>query len=189
MDESKRIIIEAAKNGTGLEELLNENSSISDVNFTDDQGNSPLHYATIARSRKCCITLLEKSANCNLKNNSNQSPLHIACLNGDEGIISNFTKHNADFEMADNNGNTAILCLALANKSKAATVVGTLINRGANAHVVNNDGQNALHLASKGGNVDLCRILVHTGVDSKLKDKFGFTPLDYAESHDIKKIL
>ncbi|ETV89338.1 hypothetical protein, variant 1, partial [Aphanomyces astaci] len=75
-------------------------------NFQDEEGNTPLHYASneliaevfLAHNGKC---------NPNIPNNRGQVPLHLAAMRGDIGVVSLLVHHGADITAVDEEGQTA----------------------------------------------------------------------------------
>ncbi|GKY99374.1 hypothetical protein MPSEU_000892100 [Mayamaea pseudoterrestris] len=62
---------------------------IADLDFQDSDGNAPLHYAVQLENQEATglvRAFLEKGANANIRNDREQSPLHLLCHN--EGLRS-----------------------------------------------------------------------------------------------------
>lgn len=57
-----------------------------DINAEDDQGNTPLHVATIVMAEDCVQTLLDAQANREAKNNADQTPFDLANKDSNENI-------------------------------------------------------------------------------------------------------
>ena len=60
------------------------------------------------------------------------------------------------------------------------------IDRKLNLNTINNEGKTPLHLAMKKGNIDIIELLIENGANTKIKDKKGKKPIDYA-SREIKR--
>ena len=60
---------------------------------------------------------------------------------------------------------------------------------GADPNLTNEDGQNALHRASSGGELEVVKFLIANGADPKLKDNNGKTAYDVAAKHNYKKLM
>jgi ankyrin repeat protein len=62
-------------------------SDKADLDYQDSEGNAPLHYAVqleTLEARSLVLAFLEKGANPNVRNDREQSPLHLLCHN--EGL-------------------------------------------------------------------------------------------------------
>lgn len=113
-----------------------------DVDFQDSQANSPLHYAVQLVSRESCSLVdvfLDKGASPNLRNERNQSPLHLLCHNTElrrHGLLLKVLKsllsHGADPNLQSLTGCTPVhLCLY--HKDIDAAV--ELVSFGAELHI------------------------------------------------------
>jgi len=146
------------------------------------ESESQLHQVVRTGKRKAVNEFLQslgKGPQVDPKNSRDETPLHLACLLGHVAIVQFLVKYEADCNARDKDGNTPIICLAMANKDKAATIAGTLINRGCSAGHYNNMNQTALHWAAKNGNPDFVRTLKQIGLSPYDKDSEGQTPIDY----------
>lgn len=83
--------------------------------------------------------------------------------------------------------NLAVLSVEKSNLSLLQRLIekeGMNINQS-----LNFQEQNLLHIAAGTGNLDLVRLLVNKGADSKKKDAYDKLPEDYAKSKEVKKYL
>jgi len=100
--------LEAAAHGNRekIDQLLN-NNKITDINVTDSNNRSGLHYAVSEGRFKTVCHLLSKSINPNLQSRiKKESALHIACKKAYKKIIVSLLNHNADPNLQDSNGRT-----------------------------------------------------------------------------------
>ena len=54
---------------------------MSDVNYQDEEGDSPLHWAVLLNNGPMVKFLLEKGADLKSKNRQGNNPVMIACIN------------------------------------------------------------------------------------------------------------
>lgn len=80
------------------------------------------------------------------KDEDGNTPLLVACANGNGYLVGPFLKMGADVNMANNNGETPLMH-ALATES--AALVKFLIEKGANIHAINNDGVSVWDMAEE----------------------------------------
>jgi ankyrin repeat protein len=97
------------KNHEAVEELLNNKSEVS---IRNNLGNLPIHCASINGNCKS-IDLLLKQDNTTIdtQNKLGQTPLHLAALNKQEPAFELLLSHNANPNIADNNGCPVIYTL------------------------------------------------------------------------------
>ncbi|KAL3115445.1 hypothetical protein niasHT_020118 [Heterodera trifolii] len=157
---------------------------------------SPLHFAAQMGNLELCKLLVAKGAKVNQKSKDKRGivPLHIACARGHLPIVKFFLERGgADIEVADSDGDTALVYALLKNK---LDIGHYLITKGARADRTNKMGVSPLHIFVKVNNFALCKFLVENGanVNQKTTDVTGhqLTPLHLAcvEGHfQIVKLL
>ena len=73
------------------------------------------------------------------------------------------------------------------DKATYLKLLATVLKKGADVDIVNNQGESALHSASLGGNFQAVRFLMLNGSQHNVTSQMGYTPLQYAiESHHHK---
>lgn len=116
---------------------------IEDVNFTDEENNTTLHWACVSNFKELINILLEKKANINAMNNDGQTPLYYACMLGHSDVFKMLLDKGADVHITDKWGNTP-LHKACCNK-KDDEIVGTLLKYKSDINAKNNEGNTPLH--------------------------------------------
>lgn len=88
-------------------------------------------------------------------------------------------ENNLDIEESNEYGNSFLQETVWNNMLEEAEL---LLNNGANQNFFNKDehGNSILHEACYLGNIDMVRLLIKYKADTKLKNKHGETPLDFA---------
>ena len=114
-----------------------------DLDYQDREGNSPLHYAVQLEAEEACgviCVFLEKGADPNIRNERNQSPLHLLChnellRNSDvfHEILHAILFHNGDPNLQSLTGCTP-LHLSLYHKDIDSAV--QLVSGGAELHLL-----------------------------------------------------
>lgn len=137
----------------------NESKTYDKLNYINRlsvEGRSPLHIVASNGSFAVAKYFLERGANANLLNNSQQTPLHFAAWNDNLELISLLLENGAKINSVDKSGNTPLMFAAARGNSKA---VDLLIRRGASKNMRNNGGDDAASLASKKGFDDIADLL------------------------------
>ena len=94
----------------------------------------------------------------------------------DREVMDLFAKtlSTASSDWKDSNDNT--LLMLMASRGKTGVVKRLIHELYANANATNKDGSTALHMAARGGFMDVCTELMNSHADPCKKDKNGSTP-------------
>jgi ankyrin repeat protein len=177
-----------------------------DVNAPDDKGATPLHHVSVNYDRMelfkeplakninniyfnyntedCARELLANGADINRKDNYGLSPLHWACLEGENSIIRLFIEHGVDVNASstDEKMTPLHICYTSGNLESA----DILLENGADLGAINAWGRTPLstgmnHVHTTGfDNLSLLNKLVKLGANIDSPDKNSFTLLHKA---------
>ena len=149
-----------------------------DVNSTDADGSTALHWAAQRDNVELVDLLLAAGANAKAATRYNITPLSLACMNGNAAIVERLLKAGADPNAASEEGETALMTAALNGKPDAVKVLLAMAPMSHAKDPVK--GQTALMWAASEGNTAAVKLLLEPGADIKAKSKGGFTPLLFA---------
>ena len=188
----------------------------TDVNHVSSAVYIPLHIAVTKSNISIVTLLLDQKVDVNSMTSDHKTPLHIATDKGDETIIQKLLAKKADPNLKDAPGNTALhLAVQLKQETKPRPqkvwasnrslltasyhacnlqTIQALIDHGADVNAVNNKGQTALSFACCDGYEACVKILLDTGADPTITDKYGESCLHAAVSghcstETIQKII
>ncbi len=157
---SAQDISEAASTGDLVQlKALVEEDPLS-VNFKDEQGRTPLHWASDGVRNDVLEYLVENGADVNATDSDMVTPLHNLSYRGDVRAMEMLMENGADAEAQDSNGMVPLMYAAYAGHEEAAAA---LIRGGANVMSRNNAGGTAVDLAVDQGNTDITRFLLSNG--------------------------
>jgi ankyrin repeat protein len=118
--------------------------------------------------------LLERGADVNRPNDSEDTALHLAALFGYEEVVSALLGSGADISRRDDAGWTVLMC---ACSSGSVAVVRRILRSGESGiNERSEDGCTALWVACDRGNVDIIRALLLAGANHTIPDNAGTTP-------------
>ena len=196
--------------------LIEENSEF--VNLADENGQTPLHFASAGRQNDIAEFLISRDADVNALNSVNQSVLLYAAYFDNAVITENLIDKGARLNDQDIFGRAPIHYAARQHSIGALLpliengaevdirdsigetpmhfairwgyddVVEMLIDGGGDLNKVTDDGKTYLHMASIKGFTAVADLLIEKGVDHSAKDSEGNTPLYYAAKHGNKEI-
>ena len=108
-----------------------------------------------------------------IRNNSSQSGLMLACQNKAFKTVQVFINKKADVNAMDASGWTA---LHFASKSGCFESLKLILEQDADVNANTNKGQCSIHIAAEEGNLECLKILTDSNGDVDSKDKLGRTP-------------
>ena len=124
-------LIEAAKanDSAGALELVKNKA---DVNATESDGTTPLHYAVYHDDVVLVESLLKAGAKPSVANKYGSTPLLEAAVRGDPIVIEKLLKAGADTNQGNTDGQTALL---IVSRTSNVAVAKLLVSHGANVNV------------------------------------------------------
>ncbi|KAK2153575.1 hypothetical protein LSH36_292g03022 [Paralvinella palmiformis] len=148
------------------------------VDQRDIDNNSLLHAAVRTDNIHVLQTLLRHAPAINVINNRRLTPLHCACANGNSKMASLLLDYDADPDIIDNEGRSAIFSAVL---RRDTDLVLSLSRRGADINIQDPDGKTCLMVAMEMGQSGMCEeILLEIHPDVSLVDNRGRSLLHYA---------
>lgn len=150
-----------------------------DVNATDENGVTALHWAVLYDRYGTAKLLLENGANVNVKEHSKAGgfcgwgwyPLHLALRNENREIIRLLIDHGADVNAPRTDGWTPLNTAAHHGQSD---VIELLISKGADVKVYDSE---PLRTAITQGRYDAARIMIKHGANVSGKNPYDESPV------------
>ena len=135
----------------------------ADVNATQGDGTTPLHWAAYKLDAELVGVLLAHGAKADVKNDYGASPLGEAVKAGNAPLVATLLKSGADVNAANVDGETTLM---LASRAGSVAVVKELLAHGAdvNAHEIWRE-QTALMWAADSANAEFVKLLIQHGAD------------------------
>lgn len=184
------------------------------VNIKDEDGKTPVYYASEAGQIKAVQYLLLCGADINARTYTMKSPLMAAIEAHSFETAKLLIDSNASLKVADDEGYTPMHYAVINNQlqimkymssmycdidepdnqnnkplfytiGKTTEFIRTLINAGADKNGKNSDGKTALHEAVIKNNFAAVKCLVEMGVNINLTDNNNNTPIFYAKPESI----
>lgn len=184
-----------------------------DVNGTEADGTSALHWAVHLNDLRSATLLIAAGANANATNRYGVGPLALACTNGNARMVQALLAAGASANAATPEGETVLMTAA---RNGNPDVVKLLVTHGANPNAKESwRQQTALMWAAAENNVAVVKVLLEDGADinarsgdmrtpdgsaapnadgvSRSRNRGGFTPFLFAvrAGHDdtVKALL
>ncbi|XP_067653208.1 putative ankyrin repeat protein RF_0381 [Haliotis asinina] len=144
--------------------------------------------AAVAGHRALLELLVEKGANLTLLDDEDNNILHVACMEGNLGIVKYIHSQKIiDIESRGRNGTTPLMSAAMFGKKD---VFSFLMKIGADISKEDDDGENILHVSCQGGNVDIVKyVLKHNVLYINSTDDKGIAPLLLAAGYGNKLVF
>ncbi|KAH0282398.1 hypothetical protein KCU62_g9771, partial [Aureobasidium sp. EXF-3399] len=135
----------------------------ADVNISDDQDQTALHFAAVSRSSEFLKILIEAGAFLDKADERGWTPLLKAAKGRTDWLQDLWIN---------------------ATGREPGRHAKLLLDAGAETDIQDTNGRTALHYAAMNGWLDFCTMLVEAGADLNLLDSEGCTPLQVAEQED-----
>ena len=142
---------------------------------------APLHEAILRKKTEAAQLLIEKGADVNLPDRSDNPPLHIAINRKLPEIAHALIASNANLTAKDKNGWTA---LHLAAAKDAVDIAKLIIDAGADIHILSTAGGTPLHEAAASGSGEMVALLLNAGVDPSIVSSHEKSALDIAREFE-----
>jgi ankyrin repeat protein len=133
-----------------------------DVNATQGDGSTALHWASYRDDGEIADQLLRAGAKVNAANDLGATPLWAASENGSDAMVARLLQAGADPNLALQSGETPLM---VASRVGSAAVVSRLLARGAKVNVSATRGQTALMWAVSQKHPEVVKLLIAAGSD------------------------
>lgn len=155
----------------------------ADPRITDNEGNTPLHFAARSSDPGVVALLRDAAAEVDALNHDGLSPLGIACVAGNWRLAKFLLERGA---RPDPQGGQPVLLAAAATEEDDPAGVQLLLKHKAKIDARDAQLRSALHEAAFAGHTDILATLIAAGADVHSRDSAGRTPwLDAARSGRI----
>jgi|GEM_PF-5176273 len=129
------------------------------VNWQDDSGYSPLHWAVQEGHYDICKLLIEKGADVNIEDEYGHTPLLQASATKDPSIASLLIDRGADVNLKTEQGTPLHMACAWA----CVDTVELLIDHGSEVNIKDDEGMTPLDFAIETGNEEIVELLRRVG--------------------------
>ena len=168
-----------------VEYMINKGANVT---IADSTGLTPIHQASRLGRPETVQLLIEAGADVNAVTTRNETPLHYAALREDTEVMKLLLDAKADI---DCNQCETDACtwfegspIILAAKEGNYNICELLVDRGVDVNQADDRyGRTALHWSSIKGFGDVASVMIAGGADCSIKDKDGYTAIDYASKY------
>ncbi|XP_069124904.1 nuclear factor NF-kappa-B p105 subunit-like isoform X1 [Argopecten irradians] len=167
--------------------------------IADEDGDIPLHTCIINHQLEVVHNLLDvmetlpnPHSKINVHNRRLQTPLHLAVITGQEGVVDALLKAGGEPTVLDRHGNTAAHLASLYKKDKCLAALLKYVRPRFSPQrpfpeldIKNIDGLSPLHISAQKGDLTSIKLLIKGKADVNMADgKSGRTALHYAAGND-----
>ncbi|XP_071084672.1 inversin-B-like [Haliotis cracherodii] len=150
-----------------------------DVNCLDRCGWTPVMWAAKCGHREVVELLVNEGADVSLVNDDGDNTLHFACMGGDVETVKFVLSQNV--RNVNSRGRWSRTPVVAAAENGRKEVIEVLVSDGADVSLVDDNGNNILHWACAGGDVETVKfVLSQNIVDINARNEKGQTASDTA---------
>lgn len=131
-----------------------------DVNASQDNGQTALHWVASYGFTKAAEALIDAGTDVNARDDNDRTPLHIAAAHGFADFVFLLVKHRADVNATTKHGETILHWSVFWGREN---VTRFLIDNHAEVNVTNKFGESPLTLAKRKGHDGIVQNLVTAG--------------------------
>ncbi|XP_067653648.1 serine/threonine-protein phosphatase 6 regulatory ankyrin repeat subunit B-like isoform X2 [Haliotis asinina] len=156
--------------------------TLKDINSPDKHGQTPIMCAVSSGQKEIFDHLVSRKADMKLRDNDNNSLLHLACQPDDTSILQTLLQR-IDINTPGLHGWTPVMRAAVNGRSD---MYDLLVKGNVDLKLTDDYGNSLLHLACHGGNVAIVNTLLpHFDINSRGGN--GWTPVMFAavNGHEI----
>ncbi|XP_071109961.1 ankyrin repeat domain-containing protein 50-like [Haliotis cracherodii] len=159
---------------------------IIDINSRGQYGRTPVMIAAEKGHREVLDLLMKEGGDLTQLDDDGENILHVACmLDHVEMVKYVMSLHIVDINSRGSFGRTPLMTAASGGHRD---LFEKLVENGADMSLKDEDGEDILHIACLGGNVDMVKhILLQTSVDVNSKGQYGRTPIMTAAAKGHRK--
>ncbi|MFH1197291.1 MAG: ankyrin repeat domain-containing protein [bacterium] len=184
---SAQDIFDAARTGNleKVKELVEKNAGL--VNLKNQNGTTPLHFASSGKHLEVQKYLIEKGADVNAQETDLSTPLHYAAVRNHIEGASLLIEKGANIDALDNENHTP---LHLAAQYGIVDIVIVLVKYDAKLELKDNYGRTALVLgARERGGTEVIKVLLEASADVNSIDNSGHSALSLAAWRGNKPVV
>ncbi|XP_046578811.1 ankyrin repeat domain-containing protein 50-like [Haliotis rubra] len=174
-DTSNNNILHMACRG-GCVEIVRRviSDNIAGITSTGSNGRTPLMFAAERGHTTVIDVLKQHGCDLSVTDADRNNLLHIACLGGhDETVLYVLSLDLFDINCRGKGGRTPLMVAALAGNRQ---VFDVLVRKGGDPSLVDDDGNNILHIASLGHDVEMVKyVLSLSNADINSRGRYGRT--------------
>ncbi|XP_067659906.1 putative ankyrin repeat protein RF_0381 [Haliotis asinina] len=169
-----------------VEHILSEN--MVDINSKNKQGMIPVFMAAEKGHKEVVELLFRSGGDMSLTSRGGSNVLHFACRGGNVDLVKFVLSHKmTDINSTGRRHLTPVLTAAAEGHKE---VVELLVSEGAKVSLLDIRGNSILHLACRGGHVEVVKYVVSQDlVDINSRNKKGMTPVMMAAGRGHQEVV
>ena len=119
-----------------------------------------------------------------------QDELKEAVNAGDVDKVKTLIEEGADVNWQDDRlGTTVLMFCANLGSAELGKIIPMMIQAGLDPNMQNLEGETALHMSAKGGNLGAAKLMIEAGADVNIVDSTGRTVCFYAAQNGLAELI